>query len=319
LKDSIPSVLVTAYNRADTTAKVLDAVRTAGAPRVYFYADAPATQRDAKACAEVRKLGSAIEREAELSRFFPESNLGPRNGVARAISWFFENEPEGIILEHDCLPSPDFFRYATEMLARYRYDTRIMHVAGMAPYPVPRSAADYYFIRIPLVWGWASWRRAWQYYDLDMRTLAKFRASGDVAVSVDGKRARANWMHYFHAAAAGNLQTWDYPWTYTVMRNHGYCITPVNNMISNIGFGRDAVHCRNPKSRFANMPVEPLRWPLRHPTVIRPSVDIEKKLNRDVFRHKTLKYLLELCGAGRAFAESKATRQLASRMLRWIE
>jgi len=255
----------------------------------------------------------------EVSCFFPECNLGPKNGVARAISWFFEHEQEGIILEHDCLPSLDFFRYAAEMLVRYRDDKRIMHVAGMAPYHVPGSPSDYYFIRIPLVWGWASWRRAWQQYDLNMQTLPQFRESGAIAGAVNGVRAQANWMHYFHAAAAGNLQTWDYPWTYAVMRNHGYCITPVRNMISNTGFGRDAVHCRNPKSRFANMSLEPVIWPLRHPAEVCPSVDIEKKLNRDVFRHKTIKYLLELCGMGRAFAESQAARRLAGKMAGWME
>jgi hypothetical protein len=316
---SIPAVLVTAYNRVETTARVLDEIRRAGVSRLYFYVDGPGSAAHAEACARVRELGDQMEDGADVLRLFPESNLGPRNGVASAISWFFEHEEEGIVLEHDCLPSADFFNFSAEMLARYRDDTRIMHVAGTAPYSVAAPGFDYYFIRVPLIWGWASWRRAWRQYDPQLQTLAQFRDSGTIAGEVNGRRAQANWMHYFHAAAAGNLLTWDYPWTYAVMRNHGLCATPVSNMVSNIGFGEGSLHSRNTRSRFAKMPTEALHWPIRHPAIVAPSVAIERRLNRDVFRHKTLKYLLDCFGLGRVLAESKAARMLAGRWVKWTE
>ncbi len=313
----LPAVLVTAYNRVETTTKVLEAVRDAGVRRLYFYVDAPRSADDAEACAGVRTLADTMEREADVSRLFPEKNLGPRDGVAKAISWFFEQEQEGIILEHDCLPSLDFFRFAAELLVRYRDDMRVMHITGMAPYSIPTSNADYYFIRIPMIWGWATWHRAWQSYDLQMRTLSEYRRSDAITSAVDGKRAQANWMHYFHAAAAGNLESWDFPWAYAVMRNNGYCITPVSNMVTNVGFSKDAVHCRDLRSRFANMQIEPVNWPIRHPAELVAAMDIERRLNREVFRYKTLKYMLEICGLGRVFAESKVARGLVGRIVKW--
>lgn len=310
-----PAVLVLAYNRKDTTERLLEQLQKIGIAKIYFYVDAPGTLSDTQACQEVRNLCLSIQKWAKLLKFFPEKNLGPRYGVARAIDWFFENEEEGIILEHDCIPSHDFVRFASEMLQTYRDNSRVMHIAGTAPYKIKQYPADYYFTRIPLIWGWATWSRAWKNYDSQMRTLDAFSKAGEIKHVVRGSRAQANWMHYFYAAAAGNLRTWDYQWSYAVMRNQGYCITPVNNMISNIGFGDGALHCTNKESRFAEMPFEALSDTIKHPDAIEPLLAIEDSLNKEVFRWKTIKWFFHVFGVNRIVAESRFARKLAHKIV----
>jgi hypothetical protein len=44
-----------------------------------------------------------------IERLYSDVNQGCRLGVSRAITWFFEQVKEGIILADDSVPHPDFF------------------------------------------------------------------------------------------------------------------------------------------------------------------------------------------------------------------
>ena len=187
---------------------------------------------------------------ATLSSFFPDVNLVC--GVSEAISWFFCHEEMGIVLEHDCLPSPDFFRFCQEMLLAYRTDTRVFHVGGTAVPVSTRSGetASYSFIRIPLIWGWASWRRAWGKYSLEMAGFDEFVRCNSIRSCVTGLRSENNWLQYFHRSCQGAIDSWDYQWTFAMMKNHALAVIPHRNLVSNIGFGSRSTSQQEPTLLF---------------------------------------------------------------------
>src|SRR5271169_304080 len=148
----------------------MEAIRRAQPPRLYVAADGPRDRPgEPRRCEEVRRIATAVDWPCDVKTLFRDQNLGLRRAVASAIDWFFESEEEGIVLEDDCLPSLDFFRFCTELLERYRTDTRVMAICGSS-YVNPGSnhTASYYFSYYADVWGWATWRRAWQLYDRDL-------------------------------------------------------------------------------------------------------------------------------------------------------
>ena len=135
------------------------------------------------------------------------SNLGCREGPATAINWFFDLEPEGIILEDDCLPDPSFFPYCAELLARYRNDPRVMMISGDNVQAHQTSDGSYYFSQLAGTWGWATWRRAWALYDKDLATfsavdsMAVIRRIRDYAAFID------RWSDVFERTKAGAVDT----------------------------------------------------------------------------------------------------------------
>jgi len=66
-------------------------------------------------------------------------------------------------------------------------------------------------------------------------------------------------------AAAGNADYWDYQWTLAIWAQDGLVISPVNNLVSNIGCGQDATHCKSEKNWRATFPTVAMQFPLRHP------------------------------------------------------
>ncbi|MGE4565855.1 MAG: glycosyltransferase family 2 protein, partial [Victivallaceae bacterium] len=153
-------VLLTVFNRPATSFRVLAAIRAAGVSRLYIAADGPRADRpgEAELCAGLRaQLLAAIDWPCEVKTLFREQNLGCGRAMASAVDWFFSEVEEGIILEDDCLPHPDFFRFAAAALAFYRADERVMCING-TQLAAGWSAGQWScgFSRFAQIWGWAS-------------------------------------------------------------------------------------------------------------------------------------------------------------------
>lgn len=270
-----PPVLLLIFNRPATTRQVLAAIRAARPPRLYVAADGPRPGHptDATTCAATRQLVlGGIDWPCEVHTLFQEVNLNCGVGPATAISWFFAHEPEGIILEDDCVPASSFFRFCQELLAHYRHDARVMHIGGnnFSPegqLPPPPGAPAYYFSAQVNSWGWATWRRAWQLFDFDLTSFEAVRASGALARAYSsGLEARYRLGKIAEVRALpAPAHVWDYQWHFAVAANSGLCVVPATNLVGNIGFGDHATHTHNAADELAAVPTQELAFPLTHP------------------------------------------------------
>ena len=164
--------------------------------------------------------------------------------MSRAITWFFEQVEEGIILEDDCVPHPDFFPYCTTLLERYRHDTRVWCISGNNFQNGQwRGDGSYYFSRYNHCWCWASWRRCWQHYDADLSQWPALRDSGLLDTIFEDPLECNYWSGIWQRLLdTGEPDTWDYQWTFTCLANSGLTALPNRNLVSNVGFGPDGTH-----------------------------------------------------------------------------
>lgn len=249
-------ILFLVFNRPDTTLQVFEAIARYKPSKLYVAADGPrsAKQGEAELCEQTRQIISKVNWPCEVKTLFRETNLGCKVAVSSAINWFFEHEEEGIILEDDCLPNESFFTFCNIMLERYRDDERIMHIAGANfQFGKMRSDGDYYFSRYNHIWGWASWRRAWKYYDVEMRKWPKFKEDNLLNRMFTNKYEAKYWHKIFDLVHKNKVNTWDYQWTFSIWCQGGLTVIPQNNLISNIGFGANGTHTSSLHNPLANM------------------------------------------------------------------
>lgn len=266
------AVLFIVFNRPDTTQKVFDVIKSVKPKRLYITADGPRknNENDRINCEECRSIVHQIDWECELKTLFRDENLGCRNAVSDAITWFFKHEEQGIVLEDDCLPDPSFFDYCQELLEKYKNNPEIMLISGdNFQNGIKRGEASYYFSRYNHIWGWASWRRAWQLYDVDMKTFPQQKEENFIQKIFYKKKIQNYWMKRFQKSHDGEINTWDYQWTYTIFSHHGISILPNVNLISNIGFGEQSTHTAKANKRLANLPIQKIKFPLTHPSEIK--------------------------------------------------
>jgi len=260
-------ILLMIFNRPDTTARVLDAIKYAQPKQLFVACDAPREYKDGEAekVAETKALiKSMIDWECDVQTLYRDKNLGCKKAVSSAIDWFFEHVEQGIILEDDCVPDKTFFNYAEELLKKYKDDELVMHIGGSNfQHGKIRGDASYYFSRYNHIWGWATWRRAWEHYDVAIPDFPQFVKDKKINEIWDKKYIQDIWLDKFESVYEKKVDTWDYQWTYAIWKNNGLSIIPNKNLITNIGFGEDATHTKR-KDMYAEMELQSMKE-LIHP------------------------------------------------------
>jgi hypothetical protein len=275
------------FKRPDTTEKVFEAIRQAKPPKLLVIADGSRTNKTGEAdkCAATRSIIDRVDWDCEVLQNYSEINLGCAKRVASGLDWVFEKVEEAIILEDDCLPHPTFFRFCEDLLEKYRDDERVGSISGQnVQFGNNHTEYSYYFSRYNHVWGWATWRRAWNFFDFEMKNWPEVKEKNLLYNILGNSRLVYKWHKNFNSLQKGITNSWAYRWQFACWIHNLQGIISNINLISNIGFGSESTHTSNQQSKYANLPVEAVEFPLNHPPfMIRHS-------QADDFTEKTLFY-----------------------------
>ena len=225
-------------------------------------------------------------------------NLGCRKRISSGLDWVFEQVEETIVLEDDCLPDPSFFRFCEELLEVYRDDERVGIISGdNFQFGRQRTSESYYFSRFAHIWGWASWRRTWQQYDAGMQQWPFVKEGGWLTDILQDTKMVKYWSKNFDAVFNNKIDTWDYQLVFSIWIQARLNIMPTVNLVSNIGFGADAMHTVE-INKFSEMPVAEMNFPLIHPQMIIRDALADEQTAKEQFRPPSVvsqvKYMISL-------------------------
>lgn len=262
------------FNRPEKTSRVFKEICKARPKQLFIIADGPRTDEERALTDAVRKVVEHIDWPCEVFRNYSDINLTCAVRPPSGVSWVFEHVDRAIFLEDDCLPQQSFFKYCTELLEYYKDDERVMHIGGnnmhqKNPYYVcPES---YSFSISPDLWGWATWRRAWKHYDIELKHWPEVEKQGLLKNVFADNAVRDKWERLFRLYHAGKVNSWDGQWAFACFINRGLTIVPKRNLITNIGVDADSTHKYLPNDQGANLPSFPIETPLIHPFAILPN------------------------------------------------
>lgn len=284
-----PGILFMVFNRPDPTIQVFNMIRLARPRKLYIASDGPRKNKvgeEEKVLMIRDYIIKNIDWDVEVHTLFNESNLGCGKSVETAISWFFENELMGIILEDDCLPSLSFFSFCKENLVKYMNDTRISAICGNNFSNETYTSSSYFFSQYSFNWGWASWRRSWESHK---NILSNFEEIVHSVTTLRIQHKPANRLILQNAikAHSGEIDTWDNQWFLSNYLVNGLTITPKVNLVRNIGFNSEATHTHGKYFMNLSLKQSEMNFPLNHPTIIIPNLDYDIFLYKNVIQMKT--------------------------------
>ena len=290
-------ILFLIFNRPEITQRVFEEIKKQKPKYLFIAADGGRSQNtdDLEKCKATRDLVlNGIDWDCEVKTLFRDENLGCGIAVSQAITWFFENVEEGIILEDDCLPHSSFFGYCETLLEKYKENENVYAISGdNFQNGIQRGEASYFFSNYCHIWGWASWRRAWNSYDFSLKQLEVFKEK-KLIKTIDNRTVFKNyWFTILEKVANKLIDTWDYQLLFTIWNNGGVTVVPNVNLISNIGFGKDATHTIG-ESSFANMETQDI-GNITHPKSIKVDKEADRFVSDSVYnisrrKKNTFKY-----------------------------
>ena len=242
----IAPVIYIFFNRPDMVRRTFPAIRAQRPRQLYLIADGPRAHKpaDADRCRETRAaVESMLDWDCEITRDYSDVNLGSGQRIASGLTSALAKLGEGMIIEDDILPHPDFFRFCTEALARYRDTPQIHGISAYNPigryFPSRHRAVP---ANTHITWGWATWHRAWSAY----RGQLQGWSSPDVKAGI---RDHLRDPLYFDEIVRAmrtvenrEVDAWDYQWVYTMLYERRQAIVSSVNLIDNLGFTADATH-----------------------------------------------------------------------------
>jgi hypothetical protein len=144
-----------------------------------------------------------------------------------------------------------------------------MHIGGNNFNISGRSKGDsYYFLRATPIWGWATWRRAWQYFDINMNLWPIIIQEDRLADIVGSEEEAIIRYQYWDKAYQGMVSAWSYQWHFSCLCQGAYSVIPNINLVSNIGFGQDGTNTIEKSSPLANLSTDRMMFPLIHPKLV---------------------------------------------------
>ena len=267
-----PILLIT-FNRPDHTRRVLTEIRKQQPSQLYVCQDGArkGNENDRIKVQEVRDVvKELVDWPCELHTLYQDKNLGCGPGPATGISWFFDHVEQGIVMEDDCLPHPDFFGYCEQLLNKYKDDERIMYISSTIYTNKWHCECSYGFSHYMMTGAWASWSKAWKGFDLDLHNLDA-KALRKKCKKLLWSRSEYDWWYFKTKEIQEDKEKksyWDYQMQIHLFDCEGLVIHPAVNLISNIGFDAEGTHTKSNYDGRGNLPSYGI-LPLNHPKEIK--------------------------------------------------
>ncbi len=263
-------VLFHVWNRIDVVKKVFLKIRETKPKKLYFSSDGPNNIEDKVKIHKIRNyIKNNIDWNCKLKQIFFKKNLGPKLAITKAINKVFKTEKKLIIIDHDCLCDNSFFKFTDELLELYENEKKIKLISGnYICKNLIKFDKSYYFAKHPVIFGWATWKRSWIEYDIEMKKFKKFGSFFWLLTFFNFNIAKTLYFYNkFKLSKKGKINTWDYQLLFSIWNNNGLVIRPTVNLSKHIGWGEQAYHGKH-EDDLKDIKVEKMKFPLKHPKYI---------------------------------------------------
>jgi hypothetical protein len=233
---NLSPALVLAFKRPKQLTACLDALIEAGTSKVYISIDGPraTSPEDSDSIAQVIAVVESRASLLDITVRQASVNGGVGQGLLDGISWFFDIEPHGMVIEEDIVVEPSSYRLASRMLHDLEHVSTVGSISLFNAAPrrvIHDDRASWRLSAIPSSWYWGSWRECWQAREASISNW-RDNLGFDGLMNIGGGRFAEFWSDEFDRELSVNLVPWETLWLYTHWRkgwlsantNHNYCI-----------------------------------------------------------------------------------------------
>lgn len=286
-ESNLAPIVLFVYNRPWHTAQTVEALQKntlADKSELFIYSDAAKNSEVALHVKKVREYIKNISGFRKVTIIERKKNWGLANSIIDGVTTIVNKYGKIIVLEDDLVTSPYFLKFMNESLIRYANELKVFGVTGYS-YPTNKdNLEEFFFLKDEGCWSWATWDRAWQYFEKDTDKLIKIFTK-QMIKEFNFDNSIDFWSQVMYNKR-GKINSWAIYWYATIFLNNGLFLHPKSSFTKNIGHDGSGIHC-DENSAFEASLVE--KYDVIFPTDIRIST-VARQAHIEYFR--TLKVVL---------------------------
>ena len=237
------------YNRPVHTSKTLDALKSnkeAIESDLFIFCDGPKSG-DLENIASIQKVRDIIQNVSgfkSIKVFEHEINLGLSKSIIWGVNKIFESNESIIVIEDDIQTSPFFLNFMNDALKLYENESFVGCINGWNfPLELDEDTPETFFLPGADCWGWATWKRAWNLFELDGVKLKKNVVENNLEYFFN-RRGQEDLFNILENQINKNNDSWAIRWYATLFCRGMYCLYPKNSFVLNSGFDGTGTHCK---------------------------------------------------------------------------
>ena len=286
-----------AYNKPDTTKKVLKAIASVKPKNFYIILDGPKSIKENRYCNQTKKILENINWDCNVERVYSEKNLGLKKRFKSGLDYVFNFESSAIILEDDTLPSKTFFQYCDDLLELHSENKEIAQINGFNYLSKVDTKDSYYFSIYPEIWGWATWRDRWfEFYNDDLNNWEKVKNTQEFRNLFYSDEEYKYYFQMYENAYKDIVDSWDFKWTYSLRMNKKISVSPSVNLIKNLGFGHKGATHTLQRHKYLSVTRNKkfnMKFPIKHPVnIVRNGKFINMEFNKKQLKNSKISKLI---------------------------
>lgn len=241
---NLAPILLFVYNRPKHTARLVESLkknRLAEQSTLIIYADGAKMAKDRHAVNEVHEYIQGISGFAQVQIIIRDKNLGLAANIIEGVTTQINIHNKVIVLEDDLVLSPYFLQFMNDALDTYQEEYRVGHVQA-CDFTQDASLPETFLVKWTGSWGWATWKRAWDYFNPDGKHLLQELHKQRLAHIFDFNGAYP-FTRMLKEQTQGKNNSWAIRWNASLFLANMLSLNVGRTLVSNEGFDGSGTHC----------------------------------------------------------------------------
>jgi hypothetical protein len=261
MKNIYAPIALFTYSRADHTRSAVESLlknKESAQTDLFIFSDGPKTEDKREAVEENRKYIKTIKGFKSIHIVEHENNQGLSNSLIAGITGVVNQYGRVIVVEDDLIVSPYFLQYMNEALEKYRDDDRVASISAFLN-PIDCEAPDTFFLRYFACWGWATWKRGWNLFNPDARSLLRQMRWKKKSFNINNS---SNFYGMLYCQKVGLVDSWAVRFYASSFLANKLVLFPGRSLAIQTGIDGSGTHSGKENSKYANMILSGTRIPI---------------------------------------------------------
>jgi hypothetical protein len=212
---------------------------------LFIFSDGPKDDEDNIKIINVRNYLKKITGFKSVKIIERDKNIGLANSIISGVTEIANQYEKIIVLEDDMVTSPYFLQYMNESLDFYKDEEKVISIHGYI-YPLKGNLPETYFIKGADCWGWATWKRGWNLFEVNGQKLLDELKTKNLIKQFNFDNSY-NYDKMLEKQISGQNNSWAIRWYASAFLKNKLTLYPGKTLVTNIGLS-GGTHCQGAES-----------------------------------------------------------------------